>query len=179
MGGWVALGLKGGFGWWIALGLKGGFGWVSRRAVVGVCSGPSALLRTPQHYVPIECTVADAHGIHARGLFAAAVKALGWTPESGWPSAAESTRQAPAKSIPYYFFVPEDKFVDWRAQQPWKRGSELDGEWAAAAASAVEQYVVCVPRLAAARAHLAATQDKAPTPTEYLHRWKSPPAKGG
>jgi hypothetical protein len=101
-----------------------------------------------EHHVPIECTVAGTHGIHAGGLFSV-VKALGWTLEGGWPAPAgaapspspspspSSSPAFPDKVIPYYFVVPEDKFDAGTSVQPWKPGSMPAGDWAEAAAAAV------------------------------------------
>ena len=94
------------------------------------------------HHWPIDCTVAPSHGLHASGL-AAAVSALGWTPERGWPGKKRSKQDS--KCIRYFWMVPEERYKEgWTARQGPKDGS-VGTDLARAAFQSTEQVVVSVP----------------------------------
>lgn len=96
------------------------------------------------HHWPLDCTVSASHGLHAQGL-AHAVKALGWTPEGGWPRKTGPGNQNRAPRIKYYWAVPEDRFNrGWSEPQHPKKGT--DGSLLARATfERVHQYALSIP----------------------------------
>ncbi len=83
-----------------------------------------------QHHEPLDTTVSESHGLHARGL-ADALAGLGWTPGGGWPQVSSTNRKQ--TQVRYFWAIPEERYF-----------------WSPPAASVtfkhVAQYALCIPR---------------------------------
>jgi len=111
-------------------------------------AGLDALIWDPDtgHHWPLDCTVAEQHGVHARGV-SDAVRALGWTPAKGWPD--HGARKG-VRHIKYFWVLPEDRFKDWWSPQAAKEGSDGSLE-AKEAFDKLRQYALCVTASASTR----------------------------
>lgn len=78
-----------------------------------------ALLWRPdtERHVPVNFTVSPAHGIklsaQGSGLLGTA-RALGWTPEQGWPRRPNTQRAGRDLKIKFFFIVPQEEFEKGR-----------------------------------------------------------------
>lgn len=95
------------------------------------------------HHWPLDCTVSEKHGVHAQGV-SDAVRALGWTPEKGWP---DNGAKKGAKHTKYFWVLPEDRFKDWWTPQAAKAGSDSSPE-AKEAFDKLWQYTLCATKVA-------------------------------
>lgn len=108
-------------------------------------AGLDALIWDPAagHHWPLDCTVSEQHGVHAQGV-SDAVRALGWTPDKGWP---DNGGTKGVRHIKYFWVLPEDRFKLWWAAQAAIPGSTTSAD-ASAAFDNLWQYALCVPAAA-------------------------------
>jgi len=111
-------------------------------------AGLDALIWDPEagHHWPLDCTVAEAHGVHAQGV-SDAVRALGWVPTVGWP---DHGAKKGVQHIKYFWVLPEDRFRHWWTPQPAKDGSDCSVESKEAFAN-LWQYALCVTAAASTK----------------------------